>query len=111
MPKTWLIDQSDTHVLVTRRKPVRWDVEASVSFSPCHPLRLAHQVRQDLWRELQKIKGFCPAVEIELGDTFTIRAGGRILRHVPPGTNDRILALLNNGINRRRWLAYARYKT
>ena len=111
MPKTWLIDQSETHVLVTRRKPVRWDVQGWAEFTPCHPLRLAHQIRQDLWRELQKIKGFCPAVEITLGDTFKVRAGGRIQRHIPPRTNEKIETLLNSSAHRRRWLAFARYKT
>ena len=86
MPKTWAIEQSDTHVLVTRRKPVRWDISAKVEFPPCHPLRLAHQIRQDMFRDLQKIKGFCPAVEITLSDPFIVKAGGEyrgISRHGP----------------------------
>ena len=111
MPKTWLIDRTETSVLVTRRKPVRWDLEASAEFPACHPLRLAHQIRQDLWRMLKKLKGFAPAVEVTLGDTLIVRAGGRVERHVPPRTNAKIKALLTDPRHRARWIAYARYGT
>lgn len=111
MPNTWIIDQTETHVLVTRRKPVRWDVEARADFPPCHPLRLAHQIRQDMWRELRRIRGFCPAVEISLGDIFKVRAGGRVARHVHPHASDWVEALLTDPMNRRRWLAHARLQT
>ena len=108
MPNTWIIEQSDDTVLVTRRKPVRWDVEARASFPKCHPLRLAHQIRQDMWRDLQKIKGFCPAVEIEIGDMMQVKAGGRVARHVHPQANAWVHDLLTSDTNRRRWLAHAR---
>ena len=111
MPNTWIIEQTDDTVLVTRRKPVRWDVAATASFPKCKALRLAHQIRQDMWRELQKIKGFCPAVEIRLGDTFQVKAGGRVARHVHPNANQWVQDLLNSDTHRRRWLAYARLKT
>ena len=111
MPNTWIIEQSDTTVLVTRRKPVRWDVEARATFPRCYPLRLAHQIRQDLWRELRKLKGFAPAVEVTLSDPFEVRAGGRVARHIPPRTNARIEALLLNPRHRARWLAWARVAT
>ena len=108
MPNTWLIDQTDTHVLVTRRKPVRWDLLAEAVFPRCQPLRLAHQIRQDMWRDLKKIKGFAPAVEITLGDTFHVKAGGRVERYVHPMAKERIVDLLNHPENRRRWLLHAR---
>lgn len=111
MPKTWIIEQTDDTVLVTRRKPVRWDVSASATFPKCHPLRLAHQIRQDMWRELKLIRGFCPAVEITLGDEFTVRAGGRVQRHVHPKADEWVERLLNDDSKRRRWLAYARLRT
>lgn len=111
MPNSWIIETSDAHVLVTRRKPVRWDVVARAEFPRCHALRLAHQIRQDMWRELQRIKGFCPAVEVTLGDRFQVRAGGRVARHVHPQANGWVQALLTSESHRRRWLAYARLKT
>ncbi len=111
MPNTWIIEQTEETVLVTRRKPVIWDVEASAEFPACHPLRLAHQIRQDMWRTLRKLKGFCPAVEVTLGQTFQVRAGGRVARHIPPRTAEKIEALLRNPLHRARWLAYARYRT
>ena len=111
MPNTWIIEKTDDSVLVTRRKPVRWDVEATATFPKCHALRLAHQIRQDMWRELQKIKGFCPAVEVTLGDTFHVRAGGRVARHVHPYANKWVEDLLTSDMHRRRWLAYSKLKT
>ena len=111
MPNTWLIDKTDDYVLVTRRKPVRWDISAQTTFPRCHPLRLAHQIRQDVWRQLQRIKGFCPAVEIKIGEVLEVRAGGRVLRHVPPGASDKVHALLTDSGIRNRWLAFARYRT
>ncbi|KMW56109.1 hypothetical protein AIOL_001061 [Candidatus Rhodobacter oscarellae] len=111
MPNTWIVEQSETRVLVTRRKPVRWDVSARAEFPPCKALRLAHQIRQDMWRELQKIKGFCPAVEVELGEVFQVRAGGRVARHVHPLASEWVEDLLNSNTHRRRWLAYAKART
>jgi len=111
MADRWMINRTEDRVLVTRHKPVVWDVEAVTEFPKCHPLRLAHQVRQDLWRELRKIRGFAPAVEITLGETFRIRAGGRVARHLPPRTGERIERLLENPRNRARWLAWARLGT
>ena len=111
MPKTWIIDETPDLLLVTRRKPVRWDIEARAEFPKAHALRLAHQIRQDMWRELKKIKGFCPAVEIEKGETLKVRAGGRVARHVHPMANGWVEDLLNSDIHRRRWLAYSKLKT
>jgi len=111
MPNTWIIEQSDESVLVTRRKPVRWDIEARAEFPRCHGLRLAHQIRQDMWRELKRIKGFCPAVEVTFGDTFQVRAGGRVARYVHPNASRWVEDLLTSDIHRRRWLAYAKLKT
>lgn len=111
MANTWIIEQSETRVLVTRRKPLRWDIRAEAVFPACHPLRLAHQIRQDMWRELQRIKGFCPAVEVALGAEFHVTAGGRVARHVHPQANRWIEDLLNSELHRRRWLAYAKLRT
>ena len=88
MPNTWIIDQTDEIIIVTRRKPVRWDLSAVVEFPVCHLLRLAHQIRQDMRRDLRKIRGFCPAVEITLGETMQVRAGGRVARHAHPRASE-----------------------
>ena len=111
MPNTWIIEQSDERILVTRRKPVRWDVSAQAEFPRCRALRLAHQIRQYMWRELQKIKGFCPAVEIQIGNTLHVKAGGRVARHVHPRASQWVDDLLNSDTHRRRWMAYAKLKT
>lgn len=111
MPDTWLIDRTEDMLLVTRRKPVRWDVWAETEFPRCHAQRLAHQIRQDLWRELRRIRGFAPAVQITFGETYRVRAGGRIARHIPPRTDERIGRLLDNPGHRARWLAWARLGT
>ena len=109
MPNTWIIEKSDTHVLVTRRKPVRWDVSAVSEFPACHPLRLAHQIRQDMWRMLQSMRGYSPVVRLtERGQGWHVLAGGRVQGNVPPGTVERISDLLENQTKRGRWVAQAK---
>ena len=102
--------EGDT-VTLARHWPPVFDVSGDAAFPAVRPGRLAHQIRQDMWRELKKLKGFAPAVEITLGDPFTVRAGGRVARHIPPRIDARIADLLEDPANRKRWLAYARYRT
>ncbi|MEO0360348.1 MAG: hypothetical protein AAF322_04530, partial [Pseudomonadota bacterium] len=72
-------------------------------------LRLAHQVRQDVWRALRRLRGFSPAVEVrDAPGGVTVRAGGRVDGPVPPGAAERIASVLADERNRRRWLACAR---
>lgn len=114
MPKnTWHIQTDDQTVTVARRVPARFDVVAKARL-PLHSaraskLRVAQQVRQDLWRALQNQRGFSPVVEVrEAGDGLEIRAGGQCDRPLARQTLEhRIADVLNDSAKRARWLRFA----
>ncbi|MGH1578384.1 hypothetical protein [Planktotalea sp.] len=107
--------QSNWHTLregarttVARHLPVRFDVSASAEFPDGNAARLAHMIRQDMWRALQNLRGFSPVVQVEKSEgTMKVTAGGRVLGLVTSGLEGRIGALLNDAGLRRRWIACA----
>jgi hypothetical protein len=110
MPKNaWHILKDDQSVTVTRRFPARFDVFAEAKLPRGNKLRVAHQVRQDLWRTLQNQKGFSPVVEVrEEGGELSIRAGGQCDLQVARGMMEgRIADLLADASKRARWVRHA----
>jgi len=95
---------------VARRLPVRFDVSAVTTFPRARKGRLAHQIRQDLWRVLRDLRGFSPAVRVEdLDAGLRVTAGGRCDGAAPRAqAEERIAALLADPGKRARWLAHAR---
>ena len=105
----WHTLRADGAVTVARRLPPCFDVEASAPFPPARKARLAHLVRQDLWRALQSVRGFSPVVEItETGTALTIRAGGRVDGAAPGDLAARVAAVIEDPADRRRWAREAR---
>lgn len=101
--KGWHILREGDGLTLARRLPVRFDVVAET--------RLAQQIRQDLWRLLQRLRGFSPVIELTRRDGVVhVRAGGRIDGAVPAGTRDRIVALLADSQTRARWQSYAAHR-
>lgn len=104
-----------------------WDAPGQDAGQPLNRRRYrietARQIRQDLWRALQSVRGFAPVVEVasdhsgeapsEDGATGGVRimvsAGGRLdTSHAPRAVmEERVRALLENPANRRRWRAHA----
>lgn len=92
-----------------------WDLSADAFLprpaviSPVIRRRIAHQVRQDLWRALRHLRGFVPVVRVEEGaGGLAIRAGGRLLTGRPAMRDtDRIAGVITNEKNQRRWTAFA----
>ncbi|MEL7463713.1 MAG: hypothetical protein AAFN79_06580 [Pseudomonadota bacterium] len=112
MKNGWHTLRSETSVTVARRLPPRFDVEARAPFPPARKGRLAHLVRQDLWRALQSVRGFTPVVEVaEDGTAMTIRAGGQVAGRAPASLSTRIAAVIEDDANRRRWLRDTRLET
>jgi len=94
---------------VARQVPPRFDVAVSVEFPPAEPLRLAQQIRQDMWRVVQTVRGFSPVVKVEeQGDGLLVTAGGRVAGRVPGNLASEIKAVLENEAKRGRWLQHAR---
>ena len=106
----WHTLHDGNRVTVARRLPARFDVAATATFPPARAVRLAHQVRQDLWRTLRDIRGLSPVVEVTTdGPGLRVTAGGMVAGPVPRAqTEARIAALLSDPAARARWLAHAR---
>lgn len=95
--------------LLLYRGARRWDVAASTVLPRLRPLRLAHQIRQDLWRLLRDLRGFQPMVEVRSeGAACHVTAGGAIDGAIPPNATGRIAGLLDDPDRRARWSRYAR---
>ncbi|MEM8978556.1 MAG: hypothetical protein AAGD04_03675 [Pseudomonadota bacterium] len=107
----WHILRSEDALTVSRVLPVRFDISAEAVFPLVHPLRLATQIRQDMWRLLQNLRGFAPAVEVvSEGGSLRVRAGGAVMGAVPGTAQMALEGLLNAAPNRARWCAYARLR-
>lgn len=110
---SWHILREDGALTVARALPVRFDVCAEASFPPVRKGRLAQQIRQDMWRMLQRTRGFAPAVRVEEDEArLLVRAGGAIHARTFPKSSieARIAALLTSPAHRARWLRHARLK-
>jgi len=95
---------------LARRSPVRWDVAVQTVLTGCadrNRAAIAHQVRQDIWRALARVRGFSPIVEVtRSGSDMQVRAGGRLDASAPDLTA-RIAGVLNQPTARARWCARA----
>ena len=94
---------------LARRLPARFDISREISMPLMFAPRLARQIRQDIWRKLQSIRGFLPVVEItDRGAHLHIRAGGELTCPAPfERSGERIFDVLSNRDNQRRWAAFA----
>ncbi|MEM7239091.1 MAG: hypothetical protein AAF501_14885, partial [Pseudomonadota bacterium] len=85
--KRWtVIEEAGTCTLTRTGIAPGWDMSAEARLpgrstpTPTVRRRIAHQVRQDLWRSLRRIRGFVPVVRVgESNGGIAIRAGGRLL--------------------------------
>ena len=112
MPAAYHIHRASNVLTLARHAPARFDVAAeAVVPGAADLLRLAHQVRQDVWRAVRRVRGFSPVVEVTQTETMLhIRAGGRASPPVSDVVSRRIQAVLDDPANRSRWLRHARQK-
>ena len=107
----WYVRDDGTSYRIARRLPAVWDVSATTRLPDLGRRRLAHAVRQDLWRMLQRLRGFAPMVCVTRDAEGTVvRAGGQVAGRVPATTHDRIAALLRDPGTRAAWTAAARHR-
>ncbi len=105
-----LRDAKAQRLTLARRTPAVFDFCAETVIEDGSRLRLATQIRQDMWRKLQKLRGFSPVVQIERRDQkLWVRAGGSVAgRPFPKASAEAAVSdLLANPINRKRWIAHA----
>lgn len=104
----WHILREDGALTLARRLPVRFDLAVETRLPPARKLRIAQQVRQDMWRALRGLRGFAPAVTVrEDGSGLRVIAGGQVDGPWPDDTELRIAELLASPRNRARWVRWA----
>ena len=106
----WHILRDSHGVTLTRRLPVRFDLSSQVVLPNARKLYLAQQIRQDLWRRLQNLRGFAPVVRIEnhVGGVL-VTAGGQIDGMVNRNRCEaQIQCLLTDEGLQARWLSQAK---
>ncbi|SPF78325.1 hypothetical protein [Pseudoprimorskyibacter insulae] len=107
----WHILSEPGRYTLARHLPPRFDVVAEAIFPPADPARLAQQIRQDLWRLLQRLRGFSPVVQVSATEGgLIVRAGGRsmVAQTYPKEIESQIQTLLQDPQHRLRWLAWAK---
>lgn len=106
----WHIVGDGACLVLARHLPARFDVSATTVLPDANRLRLAHQIRQDMWRLLQALRGFSPVVSVTREAAHLhVQAGGRVDGPVDVArTNARISDLLSDPTLRRRWLVHGR---
>ncbi|APZ51681.1 hypothetical protein [Salipiger abyssi] len=106
----WYMQQQDGALILARRWPARFDLSVETRLPPvARRARLAHQVRQDLWRALQHLRGFSPCVWVSDGPEGTVlRAGGRVEGRAPRAQAEACIAgVLEDAGNRARWVRWS----
>lgn len=107
----YMIEEAEGALVLARRLPARFDLAAeTVLAGAVGRRRLAHLVRQDMWRILRHLRGFQPVVRVwPVAGGLRVRAGGavdgRFSREVAEA---RIAALLADPGHRARWTGFGR---
>ncbi|TNF17724.1 MAG: hypothetical protein EP318_20530 [Rhodobacteraceae bacterium] len=106
----WHITRDAAGLTLSRHATPRFDVAAEAGFPPLRMLPLAQMIRQDMWRALQRLRGFAPVVQVsKTAQGLRVKAGGAIAGAVPRAHAEaQIRALLDNETHRARWLRSAR---
>ncbi len=108
MSHRWHILRADGGLTLARHLPPRFDFSVRTTLGPGNAVRLAHQVRQDLWRALQNLRGFSPVVRLTpCGSGWALTAGGRALGNVTDTHLSLARNVLENPENRARWSRHA----
>lgn len=95
---------------LARRLPVRFDVAVTTTLPKMRKARLAQQVRQDLWRALQNVRGFSPVVRVVETDAgCEVTAGGSVdAKTFPRARMEAVLEeVLGDPRRRARWARWA----
>lgn len=110
----WHVARDGGVLTLSRCLPARFDLRAETVLPLGGRLvgraRLAHQIRQDVWRCLRDLRGFWPVVRIERSeDALRITAGGALEAGAAPvaRAEARLADLLADPARRARWIRHA----
>nr|WP_319250285.1 hypothetical protein [uncultured Celeribacter sp.] len=112
----WHILKEEGALTLARRLPPQFDFSVTTRIeggAGLRKTRLARQVRQDMWRALQSLRGFAPVVQLhEVGADLDITAGGAVAGRFPKTQCEtRLGAVLNDPDRRARWVRHAAQET
>ncbi|EAQ27566.1 hypothetical protein [Roseovarius sp. 217] len=106
----WHVIEEEGALTLARRVPVRFDLAVeTVLPGVTGRRRLAHLVRQDLWRALQSLRGYAPVVQVtRRADVMQVRAGGAVAGRFDRAKCEALIAVvLEDADNRARWMRRA----
>ena len=106
MPRDrWHEIEEEGALTLTRRMPVRFDLAVEGWLPEAPRRRVAHRLRQDMWRELQDLRGFAPAVKVwRVAGGLRVCAGGAVAaRFARAAAEARIAALFEDPARVARW--------
>jgi putative heme degradation protein len=105
-----LIREKDGAVTLARRVPARFDLAVEACLPEAARTRVAHRLRQDMWRALRDLRGFAPVVRIwREGGGLRVRAGGAVAgRFARAAAEARIAALFEDSARVARWTGSGR---
>ena len=104
----WFHKQLGDTYFIAKRFPLSFDLLAETNFPVCWPKTLAFQIRQDICRLMQNLRGFLPAVEV-IGNVFCmhVRAGGQLTCSVHvQSAQINLQNMLDDPVYRKRWKDY-----
>ena len=108
MPRDhWHIEVDGDRLTLSRNAQARFDVAVDVELPLAGRRFVAQQVRQDIWRALQNLRGFSPVVEVlRLDDRLVVKAGGQVDGgNFPKAWAEGVLStVLDNADNQARWV-------
>ena len=105
----WHILRDGNALTLARRLPVRFDLAARTHLPKGAKLRIAQQVRQDVWRALRDLRGFAPVVRVaDCAEGLEVTAGGQVDgRFARAVAEHQIAEVLENPAHRARWTRWA----
>ena len=106
-----VIEEEDGALVLARCLPARFDLAAeTVLAGDVGRRRLAHLVRQDMWRMLRHLRGFQPVVRVaRVPGGLHLRAGGAVAgRFARKVAEAQIAGLLADPGHRARWTGFGR---
>ena len=109
---TWMTSDINGEYIMARRLPARFDLCVETTLPLMSRRKLALQIRQDMWRVLQNLRGFLPAVSVtRLDNGVQVRAGGQFTCPVHvPSAEAKLRDMLNDAVRRQRWSNFAKLK-
>jgi hypothetical protein len=110
--RNWHMNTIENGLTLSRHRSARFDFSSVILIAGGADLRksrIAHQVRQDLWRALQHLRGYAPVVQVRaLGDDLEITAGGEVQGRFPKANcEDLVAQVLGCKVRQARWARFS----